>query len=228
MVFPNSDRLSFFNKFTTTLYSSGKGVRRVISMPFAYTVVTQPGKTRSRFFPGDIDIYFAARTGWIEPRIGLEIPCGYAHDDQWKKKPWIGPNNIRLQTGFSISRTDFEQIGLPFGLETTISFALTDDNAQYKKGSIGTQFYLKSSRTYFKKYTVGGELAVYGKSITWQYNNQREHGLTILPAVFSNYRFFKKIYIGAKWGFGPSFKLDHGFIWKSNACDIGAGILYFP
>jgi len=228
MVFSPGDRSSFYNKFTTTLYSSDGVLRRVVSVPLDWTVSVRSGEVRERFFPGDFDLYFAHRFGWLEPRIGVEIPLGYAVDSTWKKQPWIGSNNMKIQTGFSISRTEFEEIGLPFGVEAMISIAVTDDNAYYRKGSIGTQLYIKSSYVFSKKCTVGGELAVYGKSATWLYNNSTENGITFLPTLSANYRFSRKIYGGIKTGFGPSYALQHGFTWKSNAVDAGVSLLWFP
>jgi len=227
-VLGQNDHISYFNKFSTALYSSSGNFRRVLTLPLAWTVVPREGETKSRLFPGDFDMYFAMRFGWLEPRIGFEIPMGYTLDTTWKKQAWIGAGNIRVQTGFSISRTDFEQIGLPFGVEAMVSFSVTDDNAWYKTGGVSTQLYIKSSYPWSKKLTFGAELATYHKTATWIYNNSTEHGITFLPAVSANYRMSRKWYAGAKAGFGPSFRLDHGFSWKSNAVDAGCSLLFFP
>lgn len=228
MVFPPNDDISFYNKFTTTVYSSGKSFRRVCSFPCAWTVKTAPVKEWQRFFPGDLDLSFATRFYWLEPRAGLLVPCGYALDEAWKKKPWIGSNNLKLQAGFSISRSHFEEVGLPFGLEMMMSYALTDENAHYRIGSIGTQLYLKTGRSLTKKITAGAELAIYGKSAVWKWDNSHDNAITFMPALSGNYRFGKKWYAGVKAGFGPSFRLDRGFFFKSNAADIGMSLLYFP
>ena len=228
MVFSKSGRTSFFNKFSSTLYSSGSGLKRVISVPLAWTVSVREDDTKARFFPGDFDITFGHRFGWFEPKLGLIIPLGYAMDEDWKKKAWIGANNIKLQTGFSISKTGFEQIGLPFGLDMNVSIALTEDNSHYKKGSSSAAMYLKSSYKVNKKFIVGGELALYGKIATWVWNNSTEYGMTILPTVFGNYRLGRKIYMGTKFGFGPSLGFDHGPYRRSFSSDIGISIQYYP
>lgn len=228
MVFSKSGRTSFFNKLSSTLYSSGGGLKRVISVPLAWTVSISKERTRGRFFPGDFDLYFGHRFGWFEPRIGLVVPLGYALGEDWKKKAWIGSNNIKLQTGFSISKTGFEHIGLPFGLETMVSIAVTEDNAHYKKGSLGAAMYMKSSYALNKKINVGGELALYGKVATWVWNGSTEYGLTVLPTVFGNYRFGRKWYMGSKLGFGPSLGFDHGPHRRSWSCDAGMSVQYYP
>ena len=228
MVFSKSGNTSFFNKFSSTLYSSNKGMKRVISVPLAWTVSVREDNTKARFFPGDFDITFGQRFGWLEPKIGLIVPLGYALDEDWKKKAWIGSNNIKVQTGFSISKTGFEQIGLPFGMDMMVAIAVTDDNAHYKTGSCNAAMYMKSSYTVNKKINVGGELALYGKIATWVWNGSTDYGLTILPTVFGNYRLGRKFYIGTKIGFGPSLGFDHGPFRKSNSMDTGISLQYYP
>jgi hypothetical protein len=228
MVFSKSGKVSFFNKFSSTLYSSGGGIKRVISVPMAWTVSVSKEQTRQRFFPGDFDMYFGHRFGWFEPRIGVVVPLGYGLDKDWKKKAWIGSDNMKIQTGFSISKTGFEHIGLPFGLETMVSIAVTEDNAYYKKGSLGAAMYMKSSYTLNKKTNVGGELALYGKIATWVWNGSTEYGLTILPTVFGSYRLTRKWYVGSKVGFGPSLGFDHGPFRRSWSCDAGMSVQYYP
>ncbi len=230
MVYSGKPAPYTFNKFTRTLYYQLFTLSGMAKIPLDLTIPNTG--TAPRMWFGDFDFYFGKRFGWIEPRIGFELPLGYALDKGWKKQAWIGSNNIRLQTGFSISRTHFETIGLPFGAEAMLSVALTDNNARYERGSIGTQLYIKTSRKFSKKVTGGGELAVYGKSgvPTWN-RSTRETGFTLLPAVFGMYRTGKRMYLGTKFGFGPSFnyqsetgRINH----RSNAMDCGISIQYYP
>jgi hypothetical protein len=230
MVYSGKPAPYTFNKFTRTLYYQLFSLSGMAKIPLDLTIPNTG--TAPRMWFGDFDFYFGKRFGWIEPRIGFELPLGYALDKDWKKQAWIGSNNIRLQTGFSISRTHFETIGLPFGAEAMVSVALTDKNARYERGSIGTQLYIKTSRNFSKKITGGGELAVYGKSGVPTWNRKtREAGFTLLPAVFGTCHTGKKMYLGAKFGFGPAFSYqkDSGRIsHRSNAMDCGVSIQYYP
>lgn len=255
MSYSESSR-SHFNKMSVTAYTHIYSVKTVVSVPLAWTrhvktnenvEVDAAGKRhvikkttiKDRVFPSDCNIYIGKRFGWIEPRAGLKFPMGYAADNDWKSKAWIGDNNVRLQTGFSISRTSFEQIGLPFGMEAMISVAVTDtmNNARYRRGTIGGQLYIKSSINITKKVNFGGELAVYGKSgePSWNRNKapgeRREHGLTLLPTVFGSYRLGKKLYVGLKGGFGPSLAWDYekkNLQHSRNTSDIGMSLQIYP
>ncbi|MBN1758677.1 MAG: hypothetical protein JW863_10185 [Chitinispirillaceae bacterium] len=231
MVFSDKPAPYAFNKFTRTLYGQIFGLSGMAKIPLDLTIPNT--STAPRMWFGDFDFYVGKRFGWIEPRIGLELPLGYAIDDDWKKKAWIGTNNVRLQTGFSISRTHFETIGLPFGAEAMMSVALTEKNAHYERGTINGSLYLKTSRNFLKKLNGGLELAVYGKSgiPTWSRTRKRENGITLLPALFGSFRTAKKMFIGVKFGFGPSFGVyqnseqsEH----RSNSMDCGISIQYYP
>jgi hypothetical protein len=229
MVFSPNHRQSYFNKLGVSSYGRLFSVKTVISVPLAWTVHVRPEENKMRCFPGDFDIYFAHKIGWIEPRAGIDIPLGYGLDDNWKRKAWIGSNNVRLQAGFAVSRADFEQIGLPFGLETNLSVALTDDNAWYARGSMTGRLYLKSSRRLSKKATLGGEMALYGRSSVWKWNRSKEQGMTVLPTVSYNYRLGKRYYLGIKTGCGPSFSIDDRTLhYKSISCDAGISLQYYP
>jgi hypothetical protein len=229
MVFSNNNRQSYFNKTTTTAYGRLFSVKTMVSVPLDLTVQVRPEGSIQRFWPGDFDGYLAYKFGWIEPRLGLLCPLGYGIDDAWKKKAWIGSNNVRLQGGFSISKADFEHVGLPFGLEAMLWTAITDKNAHYIRGGVGGQLYIKSSLSLSKKVNIGGELAVYGKSITWKWNRERERSGTIMPTASGSYRINGKLYIGVKAGFGPSFRYAGGALHRRNySCDAGASVQWYP
>jgi hypothetical protein len=213
-----------FNKFTRTLYCQIFSLSAMAKIPLDLTIPNT--STSPRMWFGDLDFYVGKRFGWIEPKIGLELPLGYGINDNWKKLAWIGTNNVRLQTGFSISRARFETIGLPFGAEAMLSVALTENNAHYERGSLTGQLYIKTSHNFTRKLSGGGELALYGKSgvPTWSSKRRRENGFTLLPALFGTCRMGKKIYLGAKFGFGPSFGINQGAEQaqhRSNAIDCG-------
>ena len=219
----------FFNKFAVTTYCQIFGLSGMFKIPVSWPLPTNVKKQRIMF--GDFDCYVGKRFGWIVPRLGCEIPLGYAAMDKWKNRGWIGSNNFKIQGGFSISRTNFEQIGLPFGMDGMVSVALSEKNARYERGAIGGQLYIKTSKDISKKVNAGAELAVYGKSgvPTWNYPRFRESGFTLLPALFGSYRLGKKLYIGIKGGFGPSFTyIKQEFNHKSNSCDAGMSLQYYP
>ena len=229
MVLRNSDSRDYYNKFTATLYGQIFSVKTVIAVPLDWTAYIRSDTiSKDRFAPGDLDLCFGKRIGWMEPRLGIIVPMGYAHDDLWKKKAWIGTNNVRLQTGVAVSRRDFEQIGLPFGVEAMVNVAMSEKEAHYKRGSIGTELYIKSSFTPSKKTVLGAELAVYGKNARWVWNGERESSLTLMPTISVTQRMARRIYAGCKTGFGPSFRMDGKPTRKSNALDLGVSVQYYP
>ena len=233
MVYSGKTTPYSFNKFTRTLYFQIFSLSGMAKIPIALTIPNT--KTSPRMWFGDFDFYVGKRFGWVMPKIGLEFPLGYAIDDDWKKKAWIGSNNLRLQSGFSISRNRFEEIGIPFGIDAMLSVSLTENNARYERGALGGQLYIKTSHDFSKKINGGFELAVYGKSgvPTWvsKSKRKRENGITLLPAVFGSYRTGKKVYIGIKFGFGPSFGIDESSEeskHRSNSMDCGISFQYYP
>jgi hypothetical protein len=229
MTFSGKPRPSMYNKFAVTTYCQVFGLSGMFKIPVTWAIPSTKPKTQRVMF-SDFDFYLGKRFGWIVPRLGLEFPLGYALMDNWKRRGWIGANNLRLQGGFSISRTEFERVGLPFGVDAMMSVSLTEKNARYERGAIGGQLYVKTSKDLSKKINVGAELAVYGKTgvPTW-WPFKRESGITILPATFGSYRLNRKLYVGIKGGFGPSFSYTTGrFIHKSNSCDVGMSFQYYP
>jgi hypothetical protein len=211
-----------FNKLVTDVYMDIYSFEAFVGIPFSWTVVgtdsvnlygermydaaDTPLRTidQAAFF-GDMTIYLGKRLAIIEPRLGILIPLGYESVRAGDDNVWIGSDNVKLLAGVGINSDKALRQRLVFSGD--VMFKLSVNNAKIGAGSFDIVPLVKGSIRPSPQWNIGMEIiSYYSYHTSTLWGDKRVHSVGVVPALFGAFSPVPAMDIGAKIGYGSSFK----------------------